>query len=475
VAPPPSREIAHAQAAAAMARANPKSVRPPIDPNLPPDHPLEPGSNPRGRSTASPADRIAASEAALGPVSSNFAEPDNKSNFIAAARRAARAAAAEPTTADLRAAAIPPAAEGNKGFAQRMRSLFAGVSVLLIAGGAMYVGSTLIDFGDETPNAEIASISKPSQAELTAPADEPEPVSAALPSTPSVEIPFLPDMTGSLPMSAPSSQSSSVPESQFSTRQLSPPPAMSTLPSTRPAARADKLPAAIGGTALREAATAGDAAAEYEVGLRYAEGRGVAPNPAEAARWLELAASQGLAMAQMRLAGLYEKGIGVKKDTETARRLYKAAAEQGNAKAMHNLAVLYAEGAAVKPDYRTAAQWFRLAADHGVADSQYNLGILYTRGIGVDRNLIESYKWFALAADQGDQEAEKKRDEVAKRLDSASLATAKLAVRTFVAQPQPEAATAVKLPPGGWDAASSNPTDGAPGKPKRNAVRLGSR
>ena len=142
---------------------------------------------------------------------------------------------------------------------------------------------------------------------------------------------------------------------------------------------------------------------------------------------------------------------------------------------MHNLAVLYAEGAAVKPDYRTAAQWFRLAADHGVADSQYNLAILYARGIGVDRNLVESYKWFALAADQGDQEAGKKRDDVARRLDPQALATAKLAVQTFAPQPQPEAATAVKLP-AGWDAAASNPTDAAPAKPKRNApVRVGSR
>jgi localization factor PodJL len=474
VAPPPSREIAHAQAAAAMARANPKSVRPPIDPNLPPDQPLEPGSNPRGRLTASPADRIAASEAALGPVNSTFAESDNKSNFIAAARRAARAAATEPTTADLRAAATPQLADDNsgKGFAQRMRSFFAGVTVLLIGGGALYFGSTLIDFGDETPSIEIAGMPVPNQAEGTPPASEPEPETAALPSAPGAEIPFSPDMTGSLPASA----LPSVPPSQLSTRQLTPPPLASTLPSTRPASRADKLPAVIGGPALREAAAAGDAAAEYEVGLRYVEGRGVAANPTEAARWLELAASQGLAMAQVRLAGLYEKGIGVKKDAEIARRHYKAAAEQGNAKAMHNLAVLYAEGAAVKPDYRTAAQWFRLAADHGVADSQYNLGILYTRGIGVDRNLIESYKWFALAADQGDQEAEKKRDEVAKRLDPGSLATAKLAVRAFVPQPQPEAATAVKLPPGGWDAAASQPTDGAPGKPKRNAtVRVGSR
>lgn len=467
--PPPDRAVAHAQATAAMARANPKSARAPIDPTLPPDQPLEPGAGPRGRLTASPADRIAASEAALGPVSSAFADSGNTSNFIAAARRAARAAAAEPTTADLRAAAShrAPEGKGGKSFAQRVRKLFAGAGVILIAIGAWHVAGDLIGSGDdETTTTEIASTSAPSQIEITPPADESQQTAAtALPPSPSIEISSPPEVTGSLQTSAP----------PLSSYALPPALTLPTPPAMQPAPRGEKLPPAIGGAVLREAAAAGNAAAEYEVGLRYAEGRGVTANYSEAVRWLDLASKQGLAMAQFRLAGFYEKGVGVKKDVETARRLYKAAAEQGNAKAMHNLAVLYAEGAAVKPDYRTAAQWFRLAADHGVADSQYNLAILYARGIGVDRNLVESYKWFALAADQGDQEAGKKRDDVAKRLDPQALATGKLAVQTFAPQPQPEAATAVKLPPG-WDAAASNPTDAAPAKPKRNApVRVGSR
>ena len=77
------------------------------------------------------------------------------------------------------------------------------------------------------------------------------------------------------------------------------------------------------------------------------------------------------------------------------------------------MAVLYAEGIDGKPDYKTAAEWFRRAADYGVADSQYNLAILYARGIGVDQNILESYKWLALAALQGDNDAAKKRDEIA--------------------------------------------------------------
>ena len=48
-------------------------------------------------------------------------------------------------------------------------------------------------------------------------------------------------------------------------------------------------------------------------------------------------------------------------------------------------------------------------------------------------------------------EAAKKRDELGTRLDQATAAAAHAAVRTWVAEPQPEAATQVKTPAGGWD------------------------
>ena len=182
----------------------------------------------------------------------------------------------------------------------------------------------------------------------------------------------------------------------------------------------------------------------------------------EAVRWFERAADAGFAPAQFRLASLNEKGEGVKKDVQAARRLYLAAADKGHAKAMHNLAVLYAEGIDGKPDYKAASEWFRKAAGYGVTDSQYNLAILYARGIGVPANLAESYRWFALAAANGDSDAAKKRDEVAARLDQQTLATAKLAAQAFVAEREPDEATNLKAPPGGWDQAPA-----APVKPRR--------
>ena len=87
--PPPSRPRRRARTR------RPLSERRPIDPNLPPDHPLEPGAG-RSRGGNSPADRIAASEAALENVRPPvIPDPAGKSNFIAAARRAAQAAIVE--------------------------------------------------------------------------------------------------------------------------------------------------------------------------------------------------------------------------------------------------------------------------------------------------------------------------------------------------------------------------------------------
>jgi len=185
-------------------------------------------------------------------------------------------------------------------------------------------------------------------------------------------------------------------------------------------------------TPLQVSAQRGDARAQYELGVRYAEGRGGLPRDLKlAAQWFSKAAEQGVATAQYRLGSLYEKGLGIERSPERARSLYEKAASAGNARAMHNLGVLFVENSDGWPDYASAAAWFRKAAEYGVRDSQFNLAVLYARGMGVEQNLLQSYMWFAAAAAQGDPEAAKKRDEVAARLDAGSLATAKSMAEAF--------------------------------------------
>jgi localization factor PodJL len=215
----------------------------------------------------------------------------------------------------------------------------------------------------------------------------------------------------------------------------------STLPASLPLPPAD-----LGPLPLRQAAAEGDARAQYVIALRYAQGQGTPQNLTEAGRWLERAASAGLAPAQYRLGAMYERGQGVAKDLGRARSWYQAAADKGNVKAMHNLAVNASGREGGTADYALAAKWYAEAASYGLADSQFNLGILAEHGLGIPKDLPAAYKWFALAAKGGDAEAAKRKEEIKRELDPASLAEAERAVGTWTAkEASPEANDVIEL------------------------------
>lgn len=229
----------------------------------------------------------------------------------------------------------------------------------------------------------------------------------------------------------------SVPPAAPAVASASTPAATPASASTAPAP-----PASIGSPELVRAAASGDPKAQYEVGTRYSDGRGVSQDLAEAVAWYQRAADAGLPPAQYRLGSYLEKGTGTGKDTDRARSYYELAAKGGNAKAMHNLGVLMTQSGK-QDELKPALTWFERAAEFGVRDSQYNLGIMYARGFGVPVDLAAAYKWFSVAAVGGDADAGKKRDEVGKALDPASLSAAKMAAETFKAKTPESAANEV--------------------------------
>lgn len=206
------------------------------------------------------------------------------------------------------------------------------------------------------------------------------------------------------------------------------------------------IPADAGPAALRDAAAGGDAKALFEIGSRYAESRGVKQDMAAAAKWYEKSAELGFAPAEYRIGNFYEKGTGVARDVKKAKTWYQLAAAQGNASAMHNLAVLFAMAADGVTDNESAAHWFQAAAELGVKDSQFNLGILAAKGVGMKQNLEESYKWFALVAKTGDKDAAAKRDEIAKALRPEQLERARAAAELWKAEPIDPAANSADIP-----------------------------
>ncbi len=449
-----------------------------IEPDLPPDHPLEPGTLPTAR-MASPSERIAASENAISGIPASPREQVSTSSFIAAARRAAQAAAAVPATDKT---ARRPLKDANRDKAKepstitsKIRSLLVGASVVIIVLGTFKMAMTLLD-GDSAAQSPALENSSRSQPSAQLPADGGAKPIVPAPAMPSMTSPTLLErqsFNGAAPSPADGTASVPIPQAIIQPSASGGTDITGTIsaPAATPTSRkltlvqvppSERLPDAIGGPILRAAALKGDPTAAYEIGLRFAEGKGVTANLDEAAKWYDRAAQAGVVPAIFRLGTFYEKGLSVKKDVDIARRYYIQAAERGNAKAMHNLAVLEADGGGKGANYKNASQWFAQAADRGVADSQFNLGILYARGIGVEQNLAESYKWFSLAAAQGDADAARKRDDVAKRLDAQSLAAAKLAIQTFTPEPQPDDAINVASPAGGWD---SSPAQASATKP----------
>ncbi|MCK8780229.1 peptidoglycan-binding protein [Rhizobium sp. NTR19] len=410
-------------------------------------------------------ERVRASQAS-GDFDAERSSGAARADYIAAARRAAKAAAQEvdpsqpaAATKDYRRAmksAGKPAAAGK--MSQFRRPILMAVGAVLLALMAMPLARTLTS-GSEAPSAALPTAQVEAPAEPTVAEMQPEgqlPASEDQAATDGAD-----DMDFAAAEAEPPAPE---PEPVQSANRLADPnltngqPSAIEPPDAAPAQQdnfiaasttADApiaVPAGLEPKSLADAAAAGDPNALFEIGARYTDGRGVKADPSEAANWYKLAADRGLAPAQYRIANIFEKGTGVARDLNKAISYYEKAAEAGNASAMHNLAVLYASGATGQPDYVAAVKWFAKAADFGVADSQFNLAILYARGNGVKQDLEQSYKWFAVAAKDGDQDAAQKRDEVANAMRKEQLESAKAKVEAWSQQPLDPKANSVDIP-----------------------------
>ncbi|UCI19369.1 peptidoglycan-binding protein [Mesorhizobium sp. B2-1-8] len=475
----------------------------PLDPKVA-NRPLEPGSGAPDLNAIMKRVRDERGQPAK-PGDSDAA----KSDFIAAARRAAQAAAAEADALKRQSTMKGPVKAlriGDLLKARRKPILMAAAAIMLALAGLQLGKAFLSDpaqvaNNDATPivasqpvkTASVDTASQPKteiqpaatdsaparavrQAEQSAPASKDDMAAQTVMAMPS-DTDAMPDTASTArPAPAPvasalaSGPSTAAPDTMASAKPVATMTAAPTVTDPAPAApmaatandttgavapmnkaaatAATKfdIPADAGPAALRDAAAGGDAKALFEVGSRYAESRGVKEDMPAAAKWYEKSAELGFAPAEYRIGNFYEKGIGVARDIKKSKTWYQLAAAQGNASAMHNLAVLFAMAADGVTDNESAAHWFQEAADLGVKDSQFNLGILAAKGVGMKQNLEESYKWFALVAKTGDKDAAAKRDEIANALRPEQLERARAATELWKAKPLNAAANSVDIP-----------------------------
>jgi clan AA aspartic protease (TIGR02281 family) len=154
---------------------------------------------------------------------------------------------------------------------------------------------------------------------------------------------------------------------------------------------------------LKPVAEKGEPAAQYRLGLLYAESKDLP----EAVHYYKLAAAQDHHEAQARLASLNCAGQGVPKNPQECVRLYRLAAEAGVTLAQANLAGHYLTGEGVSIDHGEAARLARLAADKGDGTGQFMLAICYETGVGVSRDRSEALRLYQLSAAQGNAAAQR--------------------------------------------------------------------
>jgi TPR repeat protein len=158
---------------------------------------------------------------------------------------------------------------------------------------------------------------------------------------------------------------------------------------------------------FRKAALQGNATAQYHLGLSLVNGNGAPTNAVEGAQWYRKAADQELAQAQFELGICYRDGVGVSKDRKEALVWFRKAANQGFARAQQSLGMAYSQGDGVPQDQAEAFRWFHKAAEQGDPYAQRDLAICYRMGEGVDRDAVEALKWDRKSAEQGHPAAQR--------------------------------------------------------------------
>lgn len=178
--------------------------------------------------------------------------------------------------------------------------------------------------------------------------------------------------------------------------------------------------------ALERAAAAGNAEAQFRLGIMYANGDEVPLDYARAAELIREAAGQGLADAQSMLAWLYANGYGVVQSDEAAREWYLKAAKQGSPKDQYLVGTMYrfAQFGADR-DGEAVLDWYRLSAEQGFAPAQFALGKLLMEGKQVAEDRVAAFQWLSLAHANGSKHAERAVRELLQRMTPAEVLRAK--------------------------------------------------
>ncbi|CAL5031475.1 unnamed protein product [Urochloa decumbens] len=141
------------------------------------------------------------------------------------------------------------------------------------------------------------------------------------------------------------------------------------------------------------------------------------PKAEEAIRWFYPSASAGNARAQYNLGLCLQNGKGIKRNQKEAAKWYLRAAEGGNVRAMYNISLCYSYGEGLAQDPVRAKRWLQLAADCGHKKALYECGIK----LCASGDKVKSLTYLELATRRGETAAAHMRDVILESLSAANV------------------------------------------------------
>lgn len=155
--------------------------------------------------------------------------------------------------------------------------------------------------------------------------------------------------------------------------------------------------------------------ARERLAAAFANGAGIAKDDVEATRLYLLAANHGDEAAMLVVGIRYANGLGVAQDGDEGlrwlRKVYDADhktgwGQQRSAKAAFSIAVLYDKGTGVKQNYAQAFHWYRLAAEFDDFDAMIIVASMYRQGRGVEKDPEQADYWERQAARRAESNIE---------------------------------------------------------------------
>jgi TPR repeat protein len=159
-----------------------------------------------------------------------------------------------------------------------------------------------------------------------------------------------------------------------------------------------------------------------DLGERYFYGKGVEKNTIQAVNFFRKAAEAGDANAQFYMGICYANGQGLEKDETESVKWYRKAADQGIPSAQYALGERYLYGKGIPKDPVEATKWFQKSAEQRNAEAEYALAVCFYNGWGVSKDLEEAMKWLRKAAAQDFKQAKEDLDKLLKEKKLPKLA-----------------------------------------------------